>query len=444
LIFIYNKYPVNVLILTPDGVGSTLLQRLITIYMQFYDFDRPVINLHELTNGLEKYFSPEFNQEIVSKRRVKDWGYHQSLEQIVNLLGSVEHYKTSRLAQYHIRRRQDPIDQQIPFYRYLDENFFVIACRRRNVFEHALSMSINTITKRLNVYSHGEKINAFLDMYADPVDIDQAVLLDQLEAYRQYLAWSQDYFNIGSYFEYDRSIHDMENYILGLPIFKKHGRRITWQQKFGISLDDWNRYHWIPSDIGSLDHARIKHLHADWKSDIQDPVTIYQQLAPPEWPEVHTSADLDDLPEDVRQEFYTLVETNAHDQKLTASLLTPRLSEYLDHYRVPYNNAREAMGRMQELDILVSPPPIKKQTLQDKIRMINNYQQCLETYNSWAEKHSDIVDVMSDEQINAQIQEENRFWRSLASLSSGGSDLLTIPKSECQNDDDHGPNLAFG
>jgi hypothetical protein len=52
----------NVLILTPDAVGSTLLQRMLAIYMQFHEFDRPVINLHELTNGLAKYYSPEFNR----------------------------------------------------------------------------------------------------------------------------------------------------------------------------------------------------------------------------------------------------------------------------------------------------------------------------------------------------------------------------------------------
>ena len=141
----------NVLILTPDAVGSTLLQRLITIYMQFHDFDRPVINLHELTNGLEKYYSPEFGREIVSKSRVKNWGYYQSLEDVVKILSDVDHYKTSRLAQYHIKNRNDPIDQQIPFYRYLNENFFVIACRRHNIFEHALSMAINKITKNYSI-----------------------------------------------------------------------------------------------------------------------------------------------------------------------------------------------------------------------------------------------------------------------------------------------------
>ena len=57
----------NVLILTPDAVGSTLLQRLLTVYMQLHDFDRHVINLHELTNGLNRYYSPEFNREILGK-----------------------------------------------------------------------------------------------------------------------------------------------------------------------------------------------------------------------------------------------------------------------------------------------------------------------------------------------------------------------------------------
>jgi len=74
------------LILTPDAVGSTLLQRMLTIYMQFHKFDRPTINLHELTNGLAKYYSPEFNQELVGKKTLASWGYHQTLQQVVELL----------------------------------------------------------------------------------------------------------------------------------------------------------------------------------------------------------------------------------------------------------------------------------------------------------------------------------------------------------------------
>jgi hypothetical protein len=424
----------NVLILTPDAVGSTLLQRLITIYMQFHEFDRPVINLHELTNGLEKYYSPEFNREIVSKRRVENWGYYQSLEDIVKILASVDHYKTSRLAQYHIRQRRDPMDQQIPFYRYLDDNFFVIACRRRNVFEHALSMSINTITKRLNVYSHREKISAFLDMYADPVDIDQTVLLNQLESYRHYLNWSQDHFNIGSYFEYDRSIYDIENYILSLPIFKNRGQRITWQQKFGISLDDWNRCHFIPSDIGRLSSDHIKQLQMHQVCNHKDELITYQQLAPADWPAVNAPDDLNNLPDDIRQEFEVILQQSSCIDKLPLTLLASQQLDFLEHNKTEYNNLQQAMCRMVELDILVSPPPIKKQTLQDKIRMIKNYQQCLETYNRWAETHSDIADTTSDEQINSQIQKEDRFWRRYDLESLPESDQLSIQQLGCQSD----------
>ena len=117
----------NVLILTPDRVGSTLLQRLITIYMQFHEFDQPVINLHELTNGIIKYYSPLFNAEVLGKSLDRGkWGYYQSLPEIRDLLDSVPHYKTSRLALYHIRNREDSTADQMPFYEYLNDNFFII------------------------------------------------------------------------------------------------------------------------------------------------------------------------------------------------------------------------------------------------------------------------------------------------------------------------------
>ena len=196
----------NVLILTPDAVGSTLLQRTLTIYMQFHDFGRPVINMHELTNGLDKYYSPEFGREIVSKKTVQKWGYHQTLQQVTELLDSVDHYKTSRLAHYHIRRRGDTMEQQVPFYSYLNENFYVIACRRANVFEHALSMTLNTITKKLNVFNAYEKIDTFYEIYKSGVTLDPVVFTNHLWSYKQYVKWSEQHFDIASYFNYEKDI----------------------------------------------------------------------------------------------------------------------------------------------------------------------------------------------------------------------------------------------
>ena len=89
----------NVLILTPDRVGSTLLQRVLTVYMLRREFDRPVINLHELTNGLIKYYNQTLNQEVLGKPKgTEKWGYFQSLNEIEDLLKTTDHYKTSRLA----------------------------------------------------------------------------------------------------------------------------------------------------------------------------------------------------------------------------------------------------------------------------------------------------------------------------------------------------------
>ena len=403
----------NILILTPDAVGSTLLQRLITIYMQFYEFDRPVINLHELTNGLEKYYSNDFNQEIVSKRQVSAWGYYQTLEDVVNLLSSVDHYKVSRLAHYHLVQRSDTHSQQIPFYRYLNDNFFVIACRRRNVFEHALSMSLNTVTKKLNVYSHDEKIRSFFDLYSQPVTIDQQVLVHKLEAYKMYLDWSEKYFNVGSYFYYDRCMHDIEDYILDLPVFKAKTSRPNWQSKFGISFNDWNRYHHLHSDLGRLSPTDITHLHSLLNGDRLDDVQkleYYQQHAPQEWPSVLEEQDLNQLPSNIEEQFRQMLRSHTM-MSLIGSSFDSNCKKFEQQARAGYQKAQQTLTRMQELDIIVSPPPIKKQTLSEKIKIVQNFDQCVDTYNVWAETNEEIADIITNELMHQQTDLENKFWR---------------------------------
>lgn len=286
----------NVLILTPDAVGSTLLQRMLTIYMQLHEFDQPVINLHELTNGLAKYYSPDFNQEIVSKKTVTKWGYYQSLQQIVELLSSVTHYKTSRLAHYHIVRRGDSVQQQIPFYQYLNENFYIITCRRSNVFEHALSMTLNTITKKLNVYTASEKIHSFYDIYKSGVNLDSNVFEAQLNAYKSYLDWSNRYFDIGSYFNYEQDIPRLEQYILDLPVFQNQRHKITWHDKFNISWNDWNRLHYAKSDVNALIAYSESTLKQIFLSS-QKSVDLYQKSAPQHWPAVYQTTDLSICPQ---------------------------------------------------------------------------------------------------------------------------------------------------
>ena len=397
----------NVLVLTPDAVGSTLLQRMLTIYMQFHAFGRPVINLHELTNGLARYYSPEFNQELVSKHALKEWGYHQSLAQVTEMLSSVDHYKTSRLAHYHLVRRGDSVAEQIPFYDYLNRNFFIIACRRENVFEHAVSMTLSTVTKKLNVYDVYEKVDTFYDMYKSGINLDATVFERQLTAYKNYITWSEQYFDIGAYFNYEKDIPRLEQYILNLPVFAAQATQITWDQNFGHSFNDWNQMHYIrsnPSALSCLPAQAVEKLLLS-----MDPVEDYQQHSRPEMPPVYSAADLAALPEHV-------VNTWTHDMICRTGVvpfLDSEKQQKLAPYQAGYALAKQTIDQMIQLGIMVSGPPIKKQTLDDKHQIIKNFDELVNVYNRWIEQNPGIGELIDSDTIQNQISTESNFWNSI-------------------------------
>jgi len=413
----------NVLILTPDAVGSTLLQRMLTIYMQFHEFGRPVINLHELTNGLARYYSPEFNQELVSKYALEKWGYHQSLPQVVEMLSSVDHYKTSRLAHYHLVRRGDSVAEQISFYNYLNENFFIIACRRKNVFEHAVSMTLNAVTKKLNVYNVYEKLDTFYEMYKSGVILDAAVFERQLMAYKNYIAWSEQCFDIGSYFHYEKDIPRLEQYILNLPVFSSQTQQITWDQNFGLSFNDWNQFHYLRSDPGALSFLPNQSTEKLLLT-IADPVTDYQQHSLPEMPAVNSTADLAALPDDV-------VETWARDvvnRRGIVPFFDKENQDKLKKYQVGYEKAQATIDQMIPLGIMVSGPPIKKQTLGDKHRMIKNFDELITVYNSWIDQNPGIGELVYQSTVQAQISKESDFWYSIMNSKDSAPALPPIQR----------------
>lgn len=398
----------NVLILTPDAVGSTLLQRMLTIYMQFHEFDRPVINLHELTNGLCKYYSPEFNRELVSKKQLKNWGYHQSLEEIVELLSSVDHYKTSRVAHYHLIRRADTIQQQIPFYDYLNDNFYIIACRRSNVFEHALSMTLSTVTKKLNVYDAYEKLDTFYDLYRSGIELDPTVFVNKLEAYKSYIAWSQQYFDISSYFNYEKDIPRLEQYILNLPVFANQPRLIKWKDNFEISFDDWNKLHYLRSDLTKLpleSHCQTSLL------EFNDPgiVEKYQQLAPPHLPPVQSLSDVNNLPVQDKQQFYQAFISKDGIIPMLNADTQQKVAQHIPNYQ----KAQDTINRMAELGIIMSGPPIKKQMLSEKKKIVKNFQQLTEIYNNWAKQNPEIATEINDCDLSDNMAQEANYWNTI-------------------------------
>lgn len=237
----------NVLILTPDRVGSTLLQRLFTIYASINENQNPpTINLHELTNGITSYHNDKFNRTVLGKKE-GHWGYHQSLSTVVDLLKNCNHGVISRLAHYHIKNRKDSLPDQLDFYRFLNENFYIIAAKRKNLFEHAMSWCISVESKKLNVYSFEEKYQVFEHIHRHGIDVQHENIEKYLNQYREYLDWVDAHFQVNSYFEYERDLPDIENFILKQNIFKSVDQPLNWQDRFEISWPDWNRMHYLLS-----------------------------------------------------------------------------------------------------------------------------------------------------------------------------------------------------
>jgi hypothetical protein len=434
----------NVLILTPDAVGSTLLQRLITIYMQFHQYDKPVINLHELTNGLKKYHNTALNQEVLGKPdNGTQWGYYQSLREIVELLDSVDHYKTSRLAQYHIKNRQDPMSEQIPFYQYLNDNFYIISCRRHNVFEHALSWALSKVTKKLNVYSTDEKIQHFFDLYRNGIVIDPTSLIQTLETYKSYLEWCENHFNVASYFYYDQHLQNIESYILNLPIFAGQTQLIGWQQQYGIDFDTWNRCHYLKGDIGAiaLDHSAefLKIPHSSVSSP-QTPAESesefllhYQSISDISWPTIQSVDDYKKLPQRIRdeaeQKFGLKLKTNSSSKITTLtqsfeSFLPDRHKDFLNQHQASYLDTNRAIADMVNQKIMITPPPIKKQTLAEKKYIVKNFEQCLEIYNQWIEMNPTVGNPVESDIMNSIAVAERNNWKPDIIVNSVDSDHL--------------------
>jgi hypothetical protein len=365
----------NVLILTPDRVGSTLLQRTLTIYMLRREFGRPVINLHELTNGLIKYFHTDLNQEVLGKPEGNKWGYFQSLPEIVELLKSVPHFKTSRLAHYHIQNRQDSINDQMAFYQYLNENFFIISCRRENLFDHALSWGINAHSKKLNVYSAQEKVASFADLYSSGITIERPAFLNYLEKYKRYIAWTDCYFNVQSYFNYEKAANNLEDYILGLDFMQGYSNN-SWKDMFGLEFNDWNSIHkLIPDSYIANDPS---HQYQKILPDVDK--HTWKQLAGADWPdykEIYNPEEIQQLPIVVQHEL-----TN---NNIIKSLVIPdSVREFVEQHLQNYAVGNSQINQLVRDGYLVSGVPIKLQTLREKQSLIKNFNQCQDWYNEWA------------------------------------------------------------
>ena len=209
----------NFLILTPDGVGSTILQRLVT--MALYLEKQPVMNTHELTNGLT----------LKDGLATKDFTlkYTQSLEQISNIIKTSNKETTlvSRLAKYHMDNRKDNPEDQKKFLNFLNQFYNKkIMCVRENLFEYAMSWSIRDKSGVNNVYNREDRKKVLQVSH-----VDEDYFLQKCKDYVAYYSWVETYFTNLQTVSYESILNNGD-----LILEKLIGYKNTFTNKFGLSL----------------------------------------------------------------------------------------------------------------------------------------------------------------------------------------------------------------
>ena len=220
----------NYLVLTPDGVGSTILQRLIT--MTLYLENHNVQNTHELTTGIELD-----NGIAVKNPNLK---YSQSLGEIANILHGSQAQTTlvSRLAKYHMDNREDPANDRQDFYKLLNGHFEKkIMCVRENIFEYAMSWSIRAQSDVLNVYNKEDR-----DKVSQVSEVDEKYFIQKCQQYVKYTEWVGHNFPNVETVSYENIVKDSDAVMQKLT-----GHRNTFTDKIGLPLSSLlsNEYNFL-------------------------------------------------------------------------------------------------------------------------------------------------------------------------------------------------------
>ena len=315
---------------------------------------------------------------------------------------SVDHYKTSRLAHYHIKNREDIIDDQIPFYEYLNNNFFIIGCRRKNIFEHGLSWVINGHSKKLNVYSAEEKINSFDNIYEQGITAQKQGFIKYLDAYKDYLEWSDKFFNIQSYFDYEDCINNLEDYILNLDFMTKQDN--SWNDMFGTEFDTWNKCHKLVPDLLLYENENSISKQLEFsKPGLLIPESRYNELKGIDWPDRDADqTEYDKLDEKIKSEIVSYA-----NQSLPIKFPNEETYNFVNKNIESYVDTSNQLNALVDNGFLVSPIPIKLQTLKEKKEIIKNYNECIIWYNEWVNKTGIGEHFVDNNEMN--LVEQSKF-----------------------------------
>ena len=152
---------------------------------------------------------------------------------------------------------------------------------------------------------------------------------------------------------------NLEKYILNLDIF--HGpERLTWKDTFDIDFQDWNRCHYLTSDLSGIGH----------------------QLSVPQLTYDAPAAKL---------------ELQSLAFKEISRSLSVQDQKFMREHAVKYVKSYKNIAELVDNKVLVTGVPIKLQTMLEKRLVIKNFDQCVEHYNAWVDKNGLGIRYSEDE-----------------------------------------------
>lgn len=198
----------NTLILSTGGLGSTILQRLITIVYHIENIK--IINTHDIVN---KVLMLDNDNNV---RRNGEIQYGQSLQEVQNILkkSNRDTKLISRLSKDHIDFRKDlDIDQ---FYEFVKKFYKKqIFCERENVFELAMSLSIKAKSGAYNIFNDEHR-----KAVSNVSEVDEHYFIERINSYIKYRAWIFKHFPEADMVSYENLITNTDDVLFEITGYK--------------------------------------------------------------------------------------------------------------------------------------------------------------------------------------------------------------------------------
>jgi hypothetical protein len=198
----------KIVVLTPTGSGSTILQTAIAYWSNIYEI---TVNPDDLLGGI-----PILNNNINTT----------DINEIIEILEKTNESIVCRLA---YRLNYDEEKDISILINYLKKNFKIVASCRKNIFEYAISQTIRKYKNLGNIFSFKEK--EFFHPISENLDLNVDVFNSYIQTYIEYENWLEEYFSdsIKFYYEDFPIIDEFVSKIL-------NGKKDDFKNKFGVSF----------------------------------------------------------------------------------------------------------------------------------------------------------------------------------------------------------------